>query len=183
MSCPRCTAKHELSVDPGHHDYRTNLKTELHPDAPCDDVSYTSGATHACNRHAGRRRPLRGENGIGDATLIHRSYRSSGDVRQPEDTFVDTWSNPMMSPHDPAFIPHHTRGTPTTYGSLNEAPGYAERALQLGNHQYEGYRGVTATGGHRSARMEAAQEANAKYEQHKSAPMSATSYGSYGVPR
>jgi len=183
-----CSSKNLLTTSPGHFAYRTQLNTELRPDAIC--AGSGAGLGRSCSSYGASRRTVGGANGIHDPTLIQRSYWSSGCppnkfTALDDDTLSDpvNWANPegIALNQGGAMSSFHTRNFQTNYTSVNENPGYVDRALQIGSTWASGYAGLSAVGGNIPERVVSSCRSNSRYRKYENEPISRSSYASYGV--
>ena len=182
-----CSSKALLNEErPGIYAYKTSLNSRLHPNAVC--VGNGPGVQLTCSGYGALRRKVGGPGGIGDPTLVNRSYFSSGCAPTRFNEMVDTLGDPVIwkNTHNKVALNKgagmsamHTRDFNTSYASVNEYP--VARYNLFPKSWTSGYHGMTAFGGNYNERALATCRANAKFPATAYSPVSRKSYGSFGI--
>jgi hypothetical protein len=171
----------------GEYAYQMQINSRLHPDAVC--VGEGPGLGVQCSAYGALRRPVGGPNGIGDPTLVQRSWRSSGCQPGALNDMVDTLSDPVsrarvsngviLNRGAGSMGGYHTRNFQTSVASWGERDISAYTLFP--NNWADGYIGVNAVNGWIPTRTTASCNANSKYAATAEQPVSSKSYGSYGM--
>ena len=181
----QCSSKALLNENTSTYDYVIAPESRLHPNAVC--VGSGSGAGVTCSNYGALRKTVGGPRGIGDPTLIQRSWRSSGCAPGALNDVVDTLSLPFEARSvngvalnkGAEMTAYHTRNFQTSSASFQEKD-ISNYHLFPKNWSI-GYSGMSAVGGWRPSRSNASCATTAKFNATANAPISATSYGSYGM--
>jgi hypothetical protein len=189
MSCNnrvQCASKSLIPGESlGNYYYQMDLSANLHPDSIC--VGSGSGAGVTCSNYGALRRDVGGRHGIGDPSLIQRSWNSSGCAPGVLNDIPDTLGDPsvVVNPNGVALnkganlTAFHTRNFQSSSTAWNERN--ISDYFMFPKNWSEGYTGLSSVGGNRPSRMSAACLSNSSSRANFNQPISMGSYGSYNV--
>lgn len=182
----QCSSKALLNdYSKGQYAYQMTVSSRLHPNAMC--VGPGSGAGVTCGRYGALRKDVGGPGGIGDPTLVQRSWKSSGCPPGALNDVPDTLGDPASIYNPKCLAPN--RGTElTSFHTRNfhsNAAAWNERNISnyflFPKIWSEGYNGIAQVQGWRPTRMIGSCMSSYKYTGAANSPLSKDSYGSYGM--
>ena len=180
----QCSSKALLNESNSTYNYVMSPESRLHPNAICVGSGPGMGVT--CSNYGALRRDVGGENGIGDPSLIQRSWWSSGcapgtinDIKDTLDLPFEARGNGVALNKGADLTSFHTRNFQTSQASFQERDISSYHLFP--KNWSVGYTGLSSVGGFLPSRSIANCGANSRYPATACAPISAYSYGSYGM--
>jgi hypothetical protein len=171
----------------GMFDYQTNILTHLPPTSTC---SGGGAGSNLCSNYAYGLRKAVDDIGPDANVMLHRSWRSSGCAPNNfELAFVDQMDYPdtLPTPDALTLMRLNLDSDMQSYSTRNSIINQQSREFDCSAYYafpktwYDGYSGWDAIGTGISTRLWDSSYEVARYNGTKSDPVSANSFGSYGV--
>jgi len=190
MSCSRSDAQNKETMNNypenmGYYGYVTNPNSQIRAGSTC--VGSGAGANQVCDRSVPTRRPVGGANGIGDPVLIQRSYKSSGCPPTESDfNSPDTLSQHVVFANTDKWNKGSDMTAFSTRSFQSNAQNVGEKDISMyyltkPTEWSSGYHGLAGIGENVSTRLVSGCHSASKYARTTNDPLSASSYGSYGM--